>query len=123
MNSATEANAIARRESVGRASGSCRQAGGAAPIRARPVRDHAPAGTTVAIRAEVVIRFVSTLTRHEEEATADALMDAVARLLDLLPIGYSLSIESSTGERRVHSRPCQSGTAVRKDPGPTSQLS
>ncbi len=53
----------------------------------------------------MIIYFTSTLSREDETATAIALMNAAVGFLDLLPIGYSLCVESSTGERYVHSRP------------------
>jgi len=47
------------------------------------------------------IHVVSTLTSEDEDRVADALMAALADLLDGLPIAYALRIETS-GARVVH---------------------
>jgi hypothetical protein len=47
------------------------------------------------------IRMVSTLTPEDEDHVADALVAALAELLDGLPIAYSLRIET-TGAKIFH---------------------
>lgn len=41
------------------------------------------------------IRFVSSLTADDEDVFAPALMTAVSALLDLLPIAYTIRIETA----------------------------
>lgn len=41
------------------------------------------------------IRFTSSLTPDDENAIAPALIAAMSKLLDLLPIAYALRIETS----------------------------
>jgi hypothetical protein len=51
------------------------------------------------------IRFVSSLTPEDENRFAGAFAKAIGSLLDLLPITYSLRIETSSGKtfERTHS--------------------
>lgn len=41
------------------------------------------------------LRFTSTLTREDENLMAEGLMRALVAFLDLLPIAYSLRIDTS----------------------------
>ena len=50
------------------------------------------------------IHVVSTLTSEDEDRVADALIAALAELLDGLPIAYALRIET-TGTKVVQVRP------------------
>jgi len=47
------------------------------------------------------IRFISTLTREDEDLLAEAVFELVKRLLTLAPIGYMLQVET-TGRRVFH---------------------
>lgn len=47
------------------------------------------------VLAPMNIRFTSSLTPDDENAIAPALLTAMSKLLDLLPIAYALRIETS----------------------------
>jgi len=53
----------------------------------------------------VNIRFTSSLTDHDENAIAPALLKAVASILDTLPIAYVIRIDTSDSQVYQHSRP------------------
>ena len=59
--------------------------------------------------AEIVravnIRFTSSLTDHDENAIAPALLKAVTSILDTLPIAYVIRIDTSDSQVYQHSRP------------------
>jgi hypothetical protein len=48
------------------------------------------------------IRFTSSLTPDDENAMAPALLNAVSRILDLLPIAYMIRIETSDAQIYEH---------------------
>jgi len=48
------------------------------------------------------IRFVSSLTAEDEAVLAPAVVKAVSALLDLLPIAYTLRIETSGAQVFQH---------------------
>ena len=63
-------------------------------------------GTAIAEIARTVnIRFTSSLTDHDENAIAPALLKAVASILDTLPIAYVIRIDTSDSQVYQHSRP------------------
>jgi hypothetical protein len=51
----------------------------------------------------VNIRFTSTLTPEDENFVAPALLKALSSILDLLPIAYSLRIDTSDAQVFSHS--------------------
>ncbi len=51
------------------------------------------------------IRFISTLTADDEGQMAPALMNAVAALLDSMPIAYTLRIETLGAQVFQHTSP------------------
>jgi hypothetical protein len=53
------------------------------------------AGTQFAPRRFVVITFVSSLDPEDEDLVAPAILRAAATILDLLPIAYSIRIQTS----------------------------
>jgi hypothetical protein len=53
----------------------------------------------------VNIRFTSSLTDHDENAIAPALLKAAASILDTLPIAYVIRIDTSDSQVYQHSRP------------------
>jgi hypothetical protein len=53
----------------------------------------------------VNIRFTSSLTDHDENLIAPALLNAVASVLNLLPIAYVIRIDTSDAKVYQHSRP------------------
>jgi hypothetical protein len=53
----------------------------------------------------VNIRFTSSLTDHDENAIAPALLRAVVSILDALPIAYVIRIDTSDSQVYQHSRP------------------
>jgi hypothetical protein len=53
----------------------------------------------------VNIRFTSSLTDHDENAIAPALLKAVVSILDTLPIAYVIRIDTSDSQVYQHSRP------------------
>jgi hypothetical protein len=57
------------------------------------------------IGGTVNIRFTSSLTDHDENAIAPALLKAVASILDALPIAYVIRIDTSDSQVYQHSRP------------------
>lgn len=61
------------------------------------------------------IRFVSSLTPEDEEHLASAFLPALAGVLDLLPIAYSIQVRTTSGKTldRVH------GTPDASEPGKT----
>jgi hypothetical protein len=61
-------------------------------------------GTPIAIIRNVNIRFVSTLTPEDENAMAPAVLKAIATILDLLPIAYSLRIDTTDAQVYQHVR-------------------
>jgi hypothetical protein len=63
------------------------------------------------------IRFISSLTPHDEEQVAPALLRAVATLLDQFPIVYSIRIETSGQLVFQHAHP-----ALRPDTGSADVL-
>ena len=56
------------------------------------------------------IRFTSSLTDHDENAIAPALLNAVVSILDTLPIAYVIRIDTSDSQVYQHSRPLVEGT-------------
>ena len=63
-------------------------------------------GTAIAEIARTVnIRFTSSLTDHDENAIAPALLKAVSSILDTLPIAYVIRIDTSDSQVYQHSRP------------------
>jgi hypothetical protein len=48
------------------------------------------------------IRFTSSLTADDENAIAPALLAAMSKLLDLMPIAYALRIETSDSRVYQH---------------------
>jgi hypothetical protein len=50
------------------------------------------------------IRFISSLTPDDENRIAPALLEAVASVLDRLPIAYTLRFETVTGRSFQHGR-------------------
>jgi hypothetical protein len=57
----------------------------------------------------VIVRFVSSLSREDETLFARAILKAMASLLDVLPIAYSIRIETSTNGTYECSRPAENG--------------
>ena len=53
----------------------------------------------------VNIRFTSSLTDHDENMIAPAILNAVVSLLDKLPIAYVIRIDTSDSNVYQHSRP------------------
>jgi len=51
----------------------------------------------------VNIRFTSSLTPEDENAIAPALLKAVVGILELLPIAYSIRIDTSDAQIYQHS--------------------
>ena len=60
------------------------------------------------------IRFVSSLTPEDEKLFAPALLKAVGALLDLLPIAYTLRIETTGAHIFQYGHP-GTGDAARGD--------
>jgi hypothetical protein len=56
----------------------------------------------------VNIRFTSSLTDHDENTIAPALLKAVVSILDALPIAYVVRIDTSDSQVYTHSRPLDS---------------
>lgn len=48
------------------------------------------------------IRFISSLTPQDEDRVAPALLAALSHLLDLLPIAYTIRIETASGRVFPH---------------------
>ena len=64
-----------------------------------------PAGTPLAIAAlNVNIRFTSTLTPEDENLVVPAVLKAFTNVLDLLPIAYAITIDTSDAHVYVHSK-------------------
>jgi hypothetical protein len=64
----------------------------------------------------VNIRFTSSLTDHDENMIAPALINAVASLLDALPIAYIIRIDTSDSNVYQHSRPLADAPAAATEP-------
>jgi hypothetical protein len=60
----------------------------------------------------VNIRFTSSLTDHDENAIAPALLKAVVSLLDALPLAYVIRIDTSDSQVYQHSRPLEPHESV-----------
>jgi hypothetical protein len=58
------------------------------------------------------IRFVSSLTREDENLFAPALMKAITALLDQLPIAYTLRVETTGAQVFQHTH---AGAGARPD--------
>jgi hypothetical protein len=52
----------------------------------------------------VNIKFISTLTTEDENAVAPIALRAIASILDLFPIAYSIQINTSDARVYQHSR-------------------
>jgi hypothetical protein len=50
------------------------------------------------------IHFVSTLTPEDEDQYAPAVLNAVKAILDLMPIAYTLRIETANGRVFQHTK-------------------
>jgi hypothetical protein len=71
-------------------------------------------GTQLAPRPAIVnIRFTSSLTSEDENALAPVVLRLISSILDLLPIAYSLRIDTIDDQTHMHSRP---GIEVGKGP-------
>lgn len=64
------------------------------------------------------IRFTSSLTSEDENALAPVVLRLVASILDLLPIAYSLRIDTVDDQTHQHSHP---STELGKRPMITSE--
>ena len=53
----------------------------------------------------VNIRFTSSLTADDENRIAPAVINAIASILDMLPIAYMLRIDTSDSQVYQHSGP------------------
>ena len=62
------------------------------------------------------IRFTSSLTDHDENLIAPALINAVASLLDAMPIAYIIRIDTSDSNVYQHSRPLAETPSVGAEP-------
>jgi hypothetical protein len=51
----------------------------------------------------VNIRFTSSLTPEDENAIAPGLLTAITNILDLLPIAYSIRLDTADGQAYHHS--------------------
>jgi hypothetical protein len=60
----------------------------------------------------VNIRFTSSLTDHDENVIAPALLNAVTSILDALPIAYVIRIDTSDSSVYQHSRPLTDGPTL-----------
>ena len=56
----------------------------------------------------MIVRFVSSLNHEEEKLFACAILKAATGFLDLLPVAYSIRIETSQNTVYEHSRPADS---------------
>ena len=65
------------------------------------------------------IRFTSSLTPEDENIVALAILNAVTGVLDLLPIAYTVRIDTSDSQVYQHSGPDRARLqAVRASPNP-----
>ena len=61
-------------------------------------------GTAIALQLDIVrIQFTSTMTSEDENKIAPVILSSLARLLELLPIAYSMQIQTTDGELYEHS--------------------
>ena len=71
----------------------------------------------------VNIRFTSSLTPEDENIVALAILNAVTGVLDLLPIAYTIRVETSDSQVYQHSGPdrarLQAGRPASPNPNPT----
>jgi hypothetical protein len=58
------------------------------------------------------IRFISTLTAEDESQLAPALLEAATALLDVMPIAYTLRIETLGAQVYQHTHPTTAATAA-----------
>lgn len=68
----------------------------------------------------VNIRFTSSLTDHDENLIAPALLSAVASILDALPIAYVIRIDTSDSSVYQHSRPLPDGPTLGDERRPSA---
>jgi hypothetical protein len=75
---------------------------------------HFRPGTPLAQGGQAVnIRFTSSLTPEDENLLAPGLLNALASILDLLPIAYVIRIDTSDSQVYQHSGP---GAGASTDP-------
>ena len=71
----------------------------------------------------VNIRFTSSLTPEDENIVALSILNAVTGVLDLLPIAYTIRVETSDSQVYQHSGPdlarLQAGRPASPNPNPT----
>ena len=72
----------------------------------------------IATARRVIVRFVSSLNQEEETLFACALLKAACRLLDLMPIAYSIRIETSANSVYEHSKPAEDSLRLPADLSP-----
>jgi len=79
-------------------------------------------GTRLADTGHTVnIRFTSSLTDHDENMIAPALLNAVTNLLDMLPIAYVIRIDTSDSNVYQHARPLSDAPSAVAPGGPGVQ--
>jgi hypothetical protein len=61
------------------------------------------------------IRFVSSLTPEDENAIAPALLAAISNILDLLPIAYTIRIDTSDSNVYQHTGAEESESPARHE--------
>jgi hypothetical protein len=66
----------------------------------------------------VNIRFTSSLTPDDENRIAPALLNALAGILDMMPIAYAVRIDTSDGQVYQYTRPLAETTPAQANGRP-----
>ena len=69
----------------------------------------------------VNIRFTSSLTSEDENLVAPAVLNALSSILDLIPIAYTLRIETTDARVYQHSRPTSRLAMAEESIRPTAE--
>ena len=67
------------------------------------------------------IRFTSSLTSEDENLVAPAVLNALSSILDLMPIAYTLRIETTDAHVYQHSRPTSRLAMAEEQIRPTAE--
>lgn len=68
------------------------------------------------------IHLVSSMTSDDESRLAPAMLTAIGRILDRLPISYSVRIETAAGNEIQHHHTASMLTSPDGPPGATTEI-
>jgi hypothetical protein len=83
--------------------------------------DFEPERRLLSVTSAVNIRFTSSLTSEDENLVAPAVLNALSSILDLIPIAYTLRIETTDAHVYQHSRPTSRLAMAEEQIRPTAE--